>query len=131
MLRKKLFWNRLFSYYGLQCLTKERIRPEDLRLTVIHGQKPAAINPHIFVLRQQALEQYCAEVNLTAIPSPSNILFSKRLPLAYCPLSMAASTPLKYALLQAEGIKIYSHKLYNTSLKQASHIFVSKTCRNE
>lgn len=80
----------------------------------------------IFKSRYESLVQRCTAINVTSIKSPRTILYSKQLRLAYCPLPMTASTPVRYAMMLSEGKRIQSHTLYNISFQQAIHTDAQK-----
>ena len=104
-------------------------RESNIFLETVTGRvltETATVSLDIFRNRQHVLEQHCENVNLTEIIPPRTLLYSRRLHLAYCPVYMAASSAMKYALLTAEGKPIVSHRLYNMSMKQAIHSDANK-----
>lgn len=83
--------------------------------------KIGIVPEQLFERRTKLVETLCQDVNISAIVSPRNLLYSKRLKVLYCPLTHTASTAVKYAMLKAEDIPIRSHKLYQLQLEQGIH----------
>lgn len=85
----------------------------------LHRQSTLSLNR--FDRRQQVLDEYCSAANLTRVPNPSTLLYSKTLNVIYCPVLEAASFETKYSMLKSEGQQLLHQLKYGISKSQAIH----------
>lgn len=71
--------------------------------------------------RIDLLQESCKTANLSQVPPPKTLLYSKKLNLVYCPVPLTSSTQFKHAMLKGEGKPLKLQRMYNLSTHQAIH----------
>lgn len=79
------------------------------------------LNLNRFNERIDQLHHGCQSANISQIPVPRTLLYSRKLNLVYCPVPLTTSTQFKHAMIKGEGKTLRLQNLYNLSTHQAIH----------